>query len=77
MVSESGGFIEVKLIPKHESDEKLNARFDRKDFHLTALISDTPESRTLTEFSATQLNIPLEAKLFEYKREPSHIVHEN
>ncbi len=77
LLKEDNKMAEIRFFPKAETSDSLIAEIDKESYGLRSLTTDSPDSRARTEFSNTEVNPTLDEKLFEYKVQPSDVVHEN
>ena len=78
IIKDSAKTLELKLVPKDQpGGETYIAEFDKSDYVLKSLTTETADSRVRVSFSDIKTNLELGNQLFDYKPDPKDVVHIN
>lgn len=76
VLSENPKMVELKLTPKKEREEPMVIEVSKATYLLSALTTESAESKVRIEFSNIKTNVKLDDSLFELKTQPTDVVHE-
>lgn len=76
VLTETRKLVEMQLTPKKQGDESMIVELNKPSYLLSALTTENAESKVRIEFSNIKTNVKLEDRLFEFKSQPTDVVHE-